>query len=202
MRWLHAAGDADRAHAAWSEFRDDLADFGLGARLGEPPRTLAGRVSAGLSEPARNAVRRLAAAEERASYADRPCTSQHLPRDGATARRGLASAARRSTRRRARIFPASLLQRLTRWTPPGRALNRTLRRVLNNPAAEEVLRHPALQPLLRQAAAAMGAVVVPDRTAGSITVVAVSIMRPVCLAVGRVRQVTTTYPTTYTCGTT
>jgi hypothetical protein len=30
-------------------------------------------------------------------------------------------------------------------------LNRTFRRVLNNPAAEEVLRHPALWPLLRQA---------------------------------------------------
>jgi hypothetical protein len=31
-------------------------------------------------------------------------------------------------------------------------LDRTLRRVLDNPAAEEVLKHPALQPLLRQAA--------------------------------------------------
>ena len=30
-----------RAHAAWRERRDDLAGFGLGARLGEPPRTLA-----------------------------------------------------------------------------------------------------------------------------------------------------------------
>jgi hypothetical protein len=30
-------------------------------------------------------------------------------------------------------------------------LNRSFRRVLNNPAAEEVLKHPALQPLLRQA---------------------------------------------------
>jgi transglutaminase-like putative cysteine protease len=112
-RWMHAAGDASRAHAAWSEFRDDLADFGLGARPGEPPRTLAGRVSAGLPEPAGAAIRRLAAAQERASYANRPCPSEHLRRDGATARRGLAGAARRGTRWRARIFPASLLQRLT-----------------------------------------------------------------------------------------
>ena len=118
-RGMHAAGDADRVNAAWSEFRDDLADFGLAARPGEPPRTLAGRVSAGLPEHAGDAVRRLAVAKERASYADRPCASEHLRRDGATARRGLASAARRSTRWRARIFPASLLQRLTRWPATG-----------------------------------------------------------------------------------
>jgi transglutaminase-like putative cysteine protease len=112
-RWMRAAGDAARAHAAWWEFRDDLTDFGLGARPGEPPRTLANRVGAGLPEPASAAVSRLAVAEERARYADRPCESEHLRRDNAAARRGLASAARRSTRWRARIFPASLLQRHT-----------------------------------------------------------------------------------------
>jgi hypothetical protein len=31
-------------------------------------------------------------------------------------------------------------------------LERALRQVLDNPAAEDVLRHPALKPLLRQAA--------------------------------------------------
>ena len=110
-RWMHATGDGARAHAAWCEFRDDLADFGLGAQPGEPPRTLAGRVSAGLPEPAGAAIRRLAVARERASYAGRPGPSQHLRRDSATARRGLASSVRRSTRWRARIFPASLLPR-------------------------------------------------------------------------------------------
>jgi hypothetical protein len=112
-RWMRATGDAARAHAAWREFRDDLADFGLGARPGEPPRTLANRVGAGLPEPASAAVSRLAIAEERASYSDRPCASEHLRLDSATARRGLGSAARHSKRWRARIFPASLLQRLT-----------------------------------------------------------------------------------------
>jgi transglutaminase-like putative cysteine protease len=110
-RWLLATSDAARAHAAWREFRDDLTDFGLGARPGEPPRTLADRVSAGLAEPAGAAVRRLALAEERASYAARPCASRHLRRDGASARRGLADAVRRGTRWRARVFPASLLRR-------------------------------------------------------------------------------------------
>jgi hypothetical protein len=110
-RWVRAAGDADRAHAAWREFRDDLTDFGLGARPGEPPRALADRVGAGLPEAASAAVRRLAVAQERARYADRPGTSEHLRRDGVTVRRGLASAARRGTRWRARILPASLLQR-------------------------------------------------------------------------------------------
>jgi transglutaminase-like putative cysteine protease len=108
-RWMHATDDAARAHAAWCEFRDDLTDFGLGGRSSEPPRTLADRVSAAVPEPVGAVVRRLALAEERASYAGRPCASQHLRRDGATARGGLAAAARRTTRWRARVFPASLL---------------------------------------------------------------------------------------------
>jgi len=117
-RWMQATGDAARAHAAWCEFRDDLADFGLGAPPGEPPRTLAGRVSAGLPEPASAAIRRLAVARERASYAGRPGPSQHLRRDCAAARRGLASSVRRSTRWRARIFPASVLPHERRRCPP------------------------------------------------------------------------------------
>jgi hypothetical protein len=111
-RWLHATDDVSRAHAAWREFHDDLADFGVSYRPSEPPRTLAGRVTAGLPEPAAEAVRRLALAEERASYAARPSESQNLLRDGASARLGLAASARRGTRWRARVFPASLLTAL------------------------------------------------------------------------------------------
>jgi transglutaminase-like putative cysteine protease len=113
-RWMSAADDAGRAHAAWCEFRDDLTDFGLRPRPGEPPRALADRVGAGLPQASSAAVHRLAVAQERARYADRPCASEHLRRDSATARRGLASAARRGKRWRARIFPASLLQHPTR----------------------------------------------------------------------------------------
>ena len=108
-RWMRATDDVARAHVAWREFRDDLADFGFRGPPGEPPRTLAARVSVTLSEPAHAAVRRLALAQERASYAARPSASQQLRRDGTTARRGLAATARRSTRWRARVLPASLL---------------------------------------------------------------------------------------------
>ncbi|MGH3203278.1 MAG: transglutaminase TgpA family protein [Streptosporangiaceae bacterium] len=108
-RWLRAGDDAHRAHIVWREFRDDLHDLGLGYTASEPPRTLADRVTAGLPEPSREAVRRLALAEERASYAARPSGSANLKRDLATARRGIASSVRRSNRWRARIFPVSVM---------------------------------------------------------------------------------------------
>jgi transglutaminase-like putative cysteine protease len=108
-RWALAKDDAGRAHAAWREFRDDLADLGVSARASEPPRTLASRVTAGLPGQAGDAVRRLALAEERASYAARPVEGASLRRDGAVARRGIAATARPGARGRARIFPASVL---------------------------------------------------------------------------------------------
>ena len=108
-RWMRATDDAARAHVAWREFRDDLADFGFGGRPSEPPRTLADRVSVTLPEPASAAVRRLALAEDRASYAACPSAPQDLRRDGTTVRRGLAATARRSVRWRARVLPASLV---------------------------------------------------------------------------------------------
>src|SRR6202042_440471 len=40
-RWMRAADDTSRAHAAWREFHDDLTDFGVTSRPSEPPRTLA-----------------------------------------------------------------------------------------------------------------------------------------------------------------
>ena len=112
-RWIRARDDTSRAHAAWREFHDDLADFGLTSPPSEPPRTLAARVTATLPGPAAAAVTRLALAEERASYAARPTTARHLRHDGTTARRGLAATARRTTRWRATIFPASMTTTLT-----------------------------------------------------------------------------------------
>ena len=108
-RWLRARDDTRRAHTAWREFRDDLQDLGVGCAPSEPPRTLAGRVSAGLPEPAREAVRRIALAEEQASYAARPSRSAHLRQDGTAARRGIAASVGRGSRWRARIFPASVM---------------------------------------------------------------------------------------------
>ena len=52
-RWMRAGDDTSRAHAAWREFHDDLADFGVTSRPSEPPRTLAARVTATLPEPGR-----------------------------------------------------------------------------------------------------------------------------------------------------
>ena len=112
-RWTRARDDTSRAHAAWREFHDDLADFGVTPRPSEPPRTLAARVTTTLPGPAAAAVTRLALAEERASYAARPTTTAHLRHDGTTARRGLAATARRTTRWRATIFPASMTTTLT-----------------------------------------------------------------------------------------
>jgi hypothetical protein len=116
-RWMQAGDDAGRAHAAWREFRDDLRDHGMGYAPSEPPRTLADRIATRLPEATREAVRRLALAEERASYAARPSGSATLRRDLATARRGVMASARRSTRWRARIFPVSVLTALAgrRW---------------------------------------------------------------------------------------
>ena len=108
-RWIRAGDDASRAHAAWREFHDDLADFGLASRPSEPPRTLAARITAQLPAPAADAVRRIALAEERASYAARPAGSAQLRHDGTQARRGLAATARLGTRCRARLFPASAI---------------------------------------------------------------------------------------------
>jgi MFS family permease len=115
-RWIRARDDTSRAHAAWGEFHDDLTDYGITCPASEPPRTLAARVTTGLPDPAGQAIRRLALAEERARYAASPSGSDTLRRDGATARRALAASARSSTRWRARIFPASLMTALADTT--------------------------------------------------------------------------------------
>ena len=111
-RWMRAVDDIGRAHAAWRELHDDLADFGVSSRASEPPRSLAARVTTTLPAPAAEAVTRLALAEERASYAPHPPESEQLRRDGTTARRGLAANARRATRWRAAVFPASMMTAL------------------------------------------------------------------------------------------
>ncbi len=115
-RWIRARDDTSRAHAAWGEFHDDLTDYGITCPASEPPRTLAARVTTGLPDPASQAIRRLALAEERARYAASPAGSDTLRRDGTAARRALAASARSSARWRARIFPASLMTALADTT--------------------------------------------------------------------------------------
>jgi transglutaminase-like putative cysteine protease len=150
-RWARAGDDAGRAHAAWREFHDDLADYGVTSRPSEPPRTLAARVTTTLPEPAAAAATRLALAEERASYAARPTESGGLRRDGTSVRRGLAAGARRSTRWRAAVFPASMMMALgeaaTRISDRIAALGFRHRRRPLHPAALLPAAPPLFHPL-------------------------------------------------------
>jgi transglutaminase-like putative cysteine protease len=112
-RWRTGAhgGDAELAHTAWRELRDDLMDYRGGYAASESPRALASRVSAdlGLPEPAAAALRRITMAEERARYSARPADGGTLPRDATVVRRAIAAAAPRWTRWRARLLPSSVL---------------------------------------------------------------------------------------------
>jgi len=116
-RWLGASGDAGRAHAAWRELTCDLVDLGLGGAASESPRALARRVaaSAGLDDPAREALDRMAAAEERARYARTPAAGESLRADGKVVRRAVAKAVAGRQRWRARLLPASVLNPVGAW---------------------------------------------------------------------------------------
>jgi transglutaminase-like putative cysteine protease len=113
-RWLRAGGDAQRAHAAWRELTGDLDDYGLGGPASESPRALAQRVASmsDLDLGGRQAVTRIAAAEERARYARAPGSSESLQADARAARRAVSRAAPRGQRWRARLLPASVLHRM------------------------------------------------------------------------------------------
>jgi hypothetical protein len=103
--------NAELAHAAWGELRDNLADYGLARRASESPRALAGRVAAALHlDPASGqALDRIARAEERARYATVPLGPGTLRADTATVRRALWREAGWPARWRAWLLPASTL---------------------------------------------------------------------------------------------
>ena len=110
-RWLTATGDLGSAHAAWRELNSTLADYGLDGATSESPRGLARRVAeAGkLDDPARQALGRIASAEERARYAPTPAAGATLRADEQTVRRAVALNATAGQRWRARLLPASTL---------------------------------------------------------------------------------------------
>jgi transglutaminase-like putative cysteine protease len=110
-RWLTAADDAARAHAAWRELTSDLVDHGLGGAASESPRALAARLAGTgtLGGAAEQAAGRIAAAEERARYARTPGPADSLKSDGQLVRRALARNASLAERWRARLLPASAL---------------------------------------------------------------------------------------------
>jgi hypothetical protein len=111
-RWRRAADDAGLAAAAWRELLDDLADHGLACRASESPRAVARRIAPilGLNDESRQALERIASAEERARYAATPLASGTLRRDVGIVRQAISLEADRATRWRARLLPTSTLR--------------------------------------------------------------------------------------------
>jgi transglutaminase-like putative cysteine protease len=110
-RWMRAADDSGRAHAAWLELLDDLADHGIACPASESPRALALRIGVTMRlAPAENeALLRIAQAEERAHYARQPAASGTLRDDVALVRRGVSRMSGRPARWYARLLPPSAL---------------------------------------------------------------------------------------------
>jgi transglutaminase-like putative cysteine protease len=111
LRWRRARDDVARAHVAWRELCDDLADHRITRQASESPRALASRLAEmlGLSGTERAALVRIARAEERASYAASPADSAQLRTDTALVRRAVRRAASPPARWSARVAPASVL---------------------------------------------------------------------------------------------
>ena len=110
-RWRQATDDAGVADAAWRELTDDLTDYGMACRPSESPRAVARRIAPvlGLDGPSRQALERIASAEERARYAAVPEPSGTLRGDVSTVRQAIAQEADPAMRWRARLLPASML---------------------------------------------------------------------------------------------
>ncbi len=110
-RWRRAAGAAAAAEAAWLETLNDLADYRVEWSPSESPRALARRISTALRlEPAAAAaLRRIAAAVERARYAREPAAAAGLQADTRLVRRALASRLGWAARGLAWLLPASVL---------------------------------------------------------------------------------------------
>jgi TgpA N-terminal domain/Transglutaminase-like superfamily/Domain of unknown function (DUF4129) len=112
-RWLTARTEAARAHAAWAELLDDMADYGIRHGPGETPRAVEKKVvrRLRLAEPDRQALVRITQAEERASYATEPAPSGTLHADVVAVRRAISASAASGTRWQARLLPASATER-------------------------------------------------------------------------------------------
>jgi transglutaminase-like putative cysteine protease len=110
-RWWRARDDASRAHVAWHELRNGLTDHRIGYRDSESPRALSRRIatSLGLAGAARDALERIALAEERASYAVSPVDSARLRADESLVRGAVARTCPISGRILAVVAPPSAL---------------------------------------------------------------------------------------------
>jgi transglutaminase-like putative cysteine protease len=110
-RWWRAHDDVTRAHVAWHELRNDLTDHRIPYRASETPRALSRRIaeSLRLAGAERDALERIARAEERASYAVSPADSARLRADEAVVRRAVARSGAASARWLAILAPPSAL---------------------------------------------------------------------------------------------
>jgi len=110
-RWWRAHDDASRAHVAWRELRNDLTDYRISYRASESPRALSRRIvkALGLAGAERDALERIALAEERASYAASPADSAQLKADEARVRGAVARGCPTSGRFLAIVAPPSAL---------------------------------------------------------------------------------------------
>jgi transglutaminase-like putative cysteine protease len=131
---------------AWEQLVDDAGDVGWSWQAADSPRAAAARLGAAtrLDEPARQALRRIATATERARYA--PPESQlreDLASDTAAVRSALQAQATRSVRLRARLFPPSTL----RWA--GSSLSSRTGRIMD--AVDDIIA-AVTRPVRRRAA--------------------------------------------------
>jgi transglutaminase-like putative cysteine protease len=110
-RWWRAHDDVSRAHVAWHELRNDLTDYRIAYRASESPRALSHRLakSLDLAGAERDALERIALAEERASYAASPADSAQLKADEARVRGAVARGCPTSGRFLAIVAPPSAL---------------------------------------------------------------------------------------------
>jgi transglutaminase-like putative cysteine protease len=110
-RWWRAHDDVSRAHVAWHELRNDLTDYRITYRASESPRALSRRITKalGLAGAEREALERIALAEERASYAASPADSARLKADEGLVRGAIARSCPTSGRFLAIVAPPSAL---------------------------------------------------------------------------------------------
>ncbi len=108
-RWADASTPGSTALAAWADLQDTLVDHGYAWDPADPPRRGAAHLVEQrhlVGEPA-DAVRRIAAATERARYAPVMPPVGDLRADVDTLRRALSADASRPARWRARLLPRS-----------------------------------------------------------------------------------------------